>query len=355
MYKIKLHITLITISLIIAILISDLAEPYVAKPAISLMSLVQHGKWSQQEVDQKYVPAVLYNRLDKEYFYNPVYIGVYGLYYYNRWLENGRDSYFLDYYTIYPPKDINHQQAFINIADWYCRNVEVQDFDSIPYGIWTYPFKWPIYNLKPGWVSGMAQGLAIQVLIRAYEATHEKKYLDVASLALNSFLVPIEEGGVTIKDSPTEWWYEEYASKGAIESRVLNGMAHTLIGIREYHSSQNDSLSEALFQKGLNSLVKQVKKYDTGWYTYYDQQETIAKYKYHNININLVRYLYAITGHEELKVYQNWENYNNHFIVREFIKQPPNYFDVAIILICFFLCLVLSYFILMLYILIKAK
>ena len=54
----------------------------------------------------------------------------------------------------------------------------------------------------------MAQAQAIQVLIRAYELTHELKYLNSAKKLLSSFFVEVEDGGVTYKTPNEGWWFE---------------------------------------------------------------------------------------------------------------------------------------------------
>jgi uncharacterized protein YyaL (SSP411 family) len=49
----------------------------------------------------------------------------------------------------------------------------------------------------------MAQGRALQALIKAHEVTGQNKYLDSAKMLLNSFFVELKDGGVTYK-TPTD-------------------------------------------------------------------------------------------------------------------------------------------------------
>jgi len=228
--------TLVTfaIMLIIAIfggvLLSNYTESLASRVAVQLMQLVSHGSVTPHKVDKNGIPRVRYPNLDKEFFYNPVYIGIYGLYYHDMWLDNGENKYFLKYYSYYslfPPKvDENETwfDFFLSTATWFVENQKLKKWHGMTYGIYEYPFRWDIYKLEPPWASGMAQGLAIQILLRAWLVTHDQRYIKSAFFARNAFFVPVQEGGVTYKDSPDSWWFEEYAAPGARESRVLNGM-----------------------------------------------------------------------------------------------------------------------------------
>ncbi len=71
---------------------------------------------------------------------------------------NTTEKYYSDYI------DNNSSKAkvlFMNCAEWLVNNSK--EYNN--YKLLEYNFPWPRYNIKPPWRSGLAQGLAIQILI----------------------------------------------------------------------------------------------------------------------------------------------------------------------------------------------
>lgn len=326
---------LIIVSIILALVTSNFTEDIFIKPAADFMNFAVSGQFNSHRIDQKGIPKVYYARLQNE-FYNPVYISMYAFYYFDKWSGANIDGYFLKYYKLEYSKidrlsKKQYLEYFINCADWLVNNIKFKSFRQIEYGVWEYNFPWEIYNLSPPWVSGMAQGVGIQILVRAYKITGNNKYLETAKKALNAFFVEVKDGGVTYKDNNDEWWYEEYAAPNAKKSRVLNGMEHSLIGIYEYYKSTDDKKAKTLLDNGLQSLKNNIGNYDAGWWTYYDSLGLLANRKYHFINIELTRKLYELTGEPMfLHSANKWSGYKISFFMREFIKQKPNYHDIVI-------------------------
>lgn len=85
-------------------------------------------------------------------------------------------------------------------------------------------------KLAAGWLSAMAQGHGMSVLVRAYLATGEINYLHNAELALNSFAVNASAGGVRNYVFDMYPWYEEYPTRDG-GTFVLNGFLYALIGL----------------------------------------------------------------------------------------------------------------------------
>ncbi|WP_293177825.1 D-glucuronyl C5-epimerase family protein [Oceanithermus sp.] len=331
-----------------ALALSNLTEPFASRYASMLLQLARYGSPSPHLLSEDGVPSVRYTRLQDRYYHNPVYVGIYGLYYYDRWLESGRDDYFLKVYvrfSLYPPSgapgDEIWRERFLATADWFVENLVVRrSHEGRVYGVYEYPFAWEFYNLSPPWQSGMAQGLALQVLLRAWQTTGEERYLTTAERVKQAFFVPTHEGGVTYKDTPDAWWYEEYASPGAKPSRVLNGMEHALVALHEYAAERGDAEARLLFERGLAALERTLANYSAPQipWTYYDAIGTVANYKYHQINVNLTRYLYTLTGDEPLRIYTTWASWRTPFVVREFVRQRPNYLDLTILFLNFLFC-----------------
>ena len=198
-----------------------------------------------------------------------------------------------------------HLQKFLNNANWLVGN-------ALPkgnYSILEYQFPWPTYDLKKPWYSGMAQGRAIEVLVKAHQVTGDKKYLDTARSLLNALFVEVKDGGVTYKTPNDGWWYEEYARPGAIESRVLNGHIFTLLGIYEYYFYTKHHDAKFLFDQGVTALRNNLPKYEysKGQYSTYDilSKDKPAPLNYHRYHVEDLGKLYEITGEEIFKLYHD--------------------------------------------------
>ena len=215
-----------------------------------------------------------------------------------------------EFYDIYKVNnDENSKTYFLNNVNWLVNNAVPKE----DYLLLQYNFPLPIYNLKAPWFSAMANGLALQVLIKAHELTQDFRYLIAAKSLLNAFFIEVEHGGITYKDSPNEWWYEEYASndKNAKISRVLNGMLFTVVAIYDYYKYTNDSDAKLLFDKGINSIKKELYRYNNNGYSYYDLLGN-PPHTYHQIHVDLTKKLYDITGELNLNKYSElWKNYNS--------------------------------------------
>ena len=230
-------------------------------------------------------------------------------------------SIFYDLYKI--NNNESSKTYFLNNVNWLIEN-------ALPkgnYSLLQYNFPIPYYNLKPVWFSAMANGQALQVLIKAHEITHHERYLDAAKRLLNAFFIEVQHGGLTYKDTPNEWWYEEYASNGknANVSRVLNGMIFAVLGIYDYYKYTNDSDAKLLFDKGINSIKKELSKYNNNGYSYYDILGKTASLKYHQIHVNLTKQLYDLTNEPMFNEYHElWKKHNNPSLlnVPQNIPQP---------------------------------
>jgi heparosan-N-sulfate-glucuronate 5-epimerase len=214
-----------------------------------------------------------------------------------------------EFYDLYKSK--NNESAktfFLNNVNWLVNNA----VDKGNYALLQYNFPIPHYNMQSAWYSAMANGQALQVLIKAHEITNDLRYLIAAKSLLNAFFIEVKYGGITYKDSPTDWWYEEYASssKSATNPRVLNGMLFTVIAIYDYYNYTNDPDAKLLFEKGVNSIKNDLSKFNNNGYSYYDLVGNPAG-KYHQTHVILTKKLYDLTGLAIFKEYSEfWKNYN---------------------------------------------
>lgn len=269
---------------------------------------------SSMLVDDKGIPYVDYRTIHGIYIglqRNPVTTSIKALDYYNEYKKTGAEIL-----KIY----------FINNANWIVENAVYHPNGD--FSILQYNFPWPFYNIESPWRSGMAQALAIQVLLKAHELTNTSEYLGTAKLLLNSFFVDVKSGGVTYKEdvsgegSPAQvsdiralygtkgsqgWWYEEYAAdnQGSMVSKVLNGMMFSVLGVYDYYQYTKDPEAKFLFDNGIVALKNDLLYYDNNGFSYYDILKTPASEKYHKIHVELLQQLYDITGDHIFKDYHD--------------------------------------------------
>lgn len=176
-----------------------------------------------------------------------------------------------------------------------------------------YMYPWPPYDLKPKWLSAMAQAESSAVLLKAYEITGERKYIDTAKNLLNVLFLEVKDGGVTYKTDSDGWWFELFAQNGSDkEPRVLNGMLISVLAIYDYYNYTKDTDAKYLFDKGVLALKKSLPKYDyQGTYTFYDLCcGNLTPVVYHEIVLSTLSELYNITKDSVFKsYYDKWSNY----------------------------------------------
>ena len=346
----KTLVKIFLVSMLLALILCNFSENLITIIAAKTMNFFSGNGFNNISIDNNGLPVSYYARLHYSTI-NPVYACIYGLKYYKKfngstYQVNSKDKSFtfaIDEWKEEGLEEIPTNKAkdyFINVSNWLINNGEKIIYNGKECIIYKYDFDWPTYQIKAPWYSGMAQGLALSVLLRAYNITNKDIYLKTAEKVYNVFSIPVINGGVSYFDNENEIWFEEYAKNGAKETRVFNGMVYAMLGVFEYESKV--SKNSDLLIKAQNSLNKNIGKYDSGWWTYYDQVGTIDNIKYHKIDTELLKDLYKITEDSTyLGYYEKWSNFNTPFIVREFLRQKPHYIDIVILgynfLISFFI------------------
>jgi len=226
------------------------------------------------------------------------------------------------------PHDI---QFGLNCADWLVRNIVRRE----TYSVWEYNFPWPYYNIPKPWISGMAQGLGIQLLLKAHSLTEDEIYLNTAEFALNAFFIDLKDRGVTIKDEDG-WWFEEYAHPSINPVPfVLNGFLFSLIGIYDFYQYTGSEKAKELTHQGIKKLLKELHSFDMGNWSYYDKLGTIATKKYHAVHIDLLEKLYYITNNNLINDYFRKWSKQKRMPLRVFLNYPKfrKTFPISILLI----------------------
>lgn len=210
----------------------------------------------------------------------------------------------LDYYGDYVKERDKEQSInkFISSADWLVNNVK----DKGEYSLWEYEYPWMFYGwVSPPYSSALAQARGLEVLTLAYELTGKEKYFDVATKTIRSFLVDYEEGGFVSHESVgnNSLFLHILAKPGFPKTYVLNGHTDSLSSLWSYYEKTKDPIAKTIFDKGINYLKKNLVKYDTGYWSYYDLMENWAMTGYHKGHIQQLEMLYQITRESILKDY----------------------------------------------------
>lgn len=231
--------------------------------------------------------------------YSPVVISQYGLGWYSKYLRDKQQS------------SLN---IFLKVADWLINNLKTFKIKGENVSVFFMDYG------KPNVLSGMAQGLAISVLVRAYKITKNSEYLKRAVEAFNTFKLKIKEGGVvdTSLGIPIlEEWTDEPV-------HILNGHLFAFAGIIDLMNTKGLPKEDRenivpYYNKYLESTLKLLKRIDMFFWTKYSLRPTflpnIASYFYHKLHIEMMEGLYELTRISEFKFYsERWLRQKQRFI-----------------------------------------
>jgi hypothetical protein len=162
---------------------------------------------------------------------------------------------------------------------------------------WEYSFDYP--GSRAPWLSGMAQGVAVQALARAWQATSNPRDLALARRALVGLGRPLADGGLLQRSAGGRWWplYAEQPSQ-----RVLNGDLQTVISLYDYASITGDTRASRWAREGARLAASRLPAYDSGAWSLY-QGSTEATLGYHDLMTLQLRQLALKTGILDFRIY----------------------------------------------------
>lgn len=161
-------------------------------------------------------------------------------------------------------------------------------------------FLYPIDNLAWGakaneWSSGMAQGLALSVMVRAHRHTGRGAYLEKAHAIFESLRMGIDEGGTIGYWADGSPAIEEVAQPGEPGAKILNGFITALTGVLEFAEYTDSDEALGLFHACMESIRHHLPEYDFGWWSTYDQFGTHAS-NYNETHCRQLIWCYEYTG-----------------------------------------------------------
>ncbi|WP_293169985.1 D-glucuronyl C5-epimerase family protein [Oceanithermus sp.] len=218
--------------------------------------------------------------------YVPTRVAAYGLARFNRYLERGNAA---------------DREAFLRVANWFMRPKDA---------LWRYTFDRG--RLRAPWISAMAQGQGVSVLVRAWRTTGEARYLEQARRATIPFQAPIAAGGLRSSVEGRCPFWEEYPEEPPVH--VLNGFFFALIGVLDLATHADDATSLA---RSMSDAVERcVELWDLGYWSSYDLAHRVhgwanpATVAYHQLHVAQLRFLAQHLGSERLRATAaRWEGY----------------------------------------------
>lgn len=130
--------------------------------------------------------------------------------------------------------------------------------------------------------NAMAQGEGISLLVRAYDATRDVRYLDAATRAIELLFRDEQDGGVS-RDGFGGVVLEEVPV--GPRYTILNGWIFALFGAYDYLLVVDDPAIRSRMTLSLAALVRALPEYNDGRWSRYDLSGSLASPFYHNLHV----------------------------------------------------------------------
>lgn len=251
--------------------------------------------------DDNGIPLLDYHgTIGKQYY--SIAISQYALGNYNRFKKTGNSV---------------NRDRFIANVEWLLDNLNPNGHGTY---LWTHTFDFEYFRpLKAPWYSGLAQGQGLSSLVRAYAETGESKFAIAADQVYETLKLPIQDGGVAYRDDTDFPWIEEYLVDPP--THILNGFIWALWGIYDYWLLTKKDAAFKLFQSYVDTIVKNLGQYDSGFWSYYEltpqRIKCLASNFYHSLHIVQLRIMHEMTGHPDFLAYADkWSRYLDNPVYR---------------------------------------
>lgn len=161
--------------------------------------------------------------------------------------------------------------------------------EQVEDGGWVHDEPFPhTFELEPPWLSAMAQGEGASLLARVAELAGEPELLEPARRAIEPLLAEPSPGGLVAELPDGSPFPQEYPTEPA--SHVLNGGIFAIWGIRDLAIATGEERLARAFERGVDALAANVRRWDTGFWSRYDlfphPLRNVASPAYHELHIH---------------------------------------------------------------------
>jgi hypothetical protein len=130
----------------------------------------------------------------------------------------------------------------------------------------------------PPWTSGLSQGTALVAFSQMFKQIGDFRYADIIRQGLILYELPAPLG-VRVKTARGAH-YVEYSFAPSL--RIINGFLQAVTGLRDVATTLNDPTAMKLFQAGDREARYELPKYDTGYWSRYDNTPgSLSALNYH--------------------------------------------------------------------------
>lgn len=130
----------------------------------------------------------------------------------------------------------------------------------------TWEYYFPFDGGAPPWTSAMSQATGLEALTRAYEATGNSSYLQVATQALPVFSVRPPTGVAVATGRGTRFVQYTFTP----QTKIINAFLQTLIGLHDFARVSGNQTAARLFAAGNVEAMDEVPGFDTGAWSLYE-------------------------------------------------------------------------------------
>lgn len=143
----------------------------------------------------------------------------------------------------------------------------------------------------PPWTSAMSQATGLEALTRAYEATRNPYYLQVATQALPIFSARPPAGVAVPTAAGTRFIQYTFTP----QTKIINAFLQTLIGLYDFARVSGNPTAAHLFAKGNAEAMAEVPGFDTGAWSLY-QPGIEDDLSYHQLVTGFLSQLCTLVG-----------------------------------------------------------
>ncbi|MDA9366600.1 D-glucuronyl C5-epimerase family protein [Pseudomonadales bacterium] len=303
--------------IMMSLVTSHYSERYFIDPLILLKNLVLFKNVDRFDTTDKQL-YTKYTFLDEPVI-NPVHVAQQAFkgaekYLFTRYFPDSKEF-------LYDPEVAVDEKKILEIADKFIANYSPEVISGLTVVRLPYNFDYPSYDLKKPWYSGMAQGLAVVVLLAAYEISKDDKYFKMSLKVGLALRIPVTQGGTLLNLGEQNLWHEEYADASKkVHPKVLNGNNFAIDGIFWLKKFTNESLWNDILKNSIKGLNNNIHLYDGFCWSKYGLSGNYANWKYHNLHIlqlNKIAHVYSLESIADTDLI---EEYSSRF--RQYINIP---------------------------------